>query len=447
MHSVLIDDCKNAYKSSEVSNKEKNEKKQQKKWDYESDMMQELNEEVKSQTSLFWNHKGIKSLPEQLFLYGFEIENLVMKNNLLKSIPDSIGNLVNLRTLYLSNNNLKSLPDSIGNLINLILCDLSANYLIEIPQSIKKWKVVNSINLGHNCLKTLPKEIGNLSQLKILDVRHNELEYLPDELGNIHSLMKLNLSRNKLTYIPEVLSKLPLLTSLSISHNDLIMLPMCSFMQQNSLFFSDNSNLRYINLPTYLNIVNVQKSYSNIFINPGIKFSGNTTTLNKVFITTKKIPINVKIRLDLLPLPTSLKAISNCLIYSFIEVPPLYELCFRAIFNHSIPRSTLYLNSIKEIVPTFIYKILLSGPTKSCDSLDCSKKIVSYASISVINLEVVQNKTDDRRHLIPLVLFFCSDFCSRHFKISSETWTDNFPFDGAAAVARGLQERLLTERI
>jgi Leucine-rich repeat (LRR) protein len=39
-------------------------------------------------------------------------------NNPLAHLPDSMGHLVNLRTLYLCNNQLSSLPDSIGHLVN-----------------------------------------------------------------------------------------------------------------------------------------------------------------------------------------------------------------------------------------------------------------------------------------------------------------------------------------
>ena len=37
----------------------------------------------------------------------------------LTSLPESIGNLTNLKYLYLKNNELTSLPESIGNLSNL----------------------------------------------------------------------------------------------------------------------------------------------------------------------------------------------------------------------------------------------------------------------------------------------------------------------------------------
>jgi len=44
----------------------------------------------------------------------------------LNTIPDTIGNLVNLRGLYLSYNQLIRIPDTIGNLVNLTEMDLDS---------------------------------------------------------------------------------------------------------------------------------------------------------------------------------------------------------------------------------------------------------------------------------------------------------------------------------
>src|SRR3989344_3374907 len=45
-------------------------------------------------------------------------------DNQLNSVPESIGNLKNLKDLYLYNNQLNSVPESIGNLKNLEILSL-----------------------------------------------------------------------------------------------------------------------------------------------------------------------------------------------------------------------------------------------------------------------------------------------------------------------------------
>jgi Leucine-rich repeat (LRR) protein len=65
------------------------------------------------------------------------IINLDLHNNALRYLPDSIGNLKNLKTLNVSNNELRELPDTIGNLENLTSLDLSNNkYLMDLPLSL-----------------------------------------------------------------------------------------------------------------------------------------------------------------------------------------------------------------------------------------------------------------------------------------------------------------------
>jgi Leucine-rich repeat (LRR) protein len=51
-------------------------------------------------------------------------------------LPDSIGNLEELRYLILSHNELKSLPESIRNLKELKKIDISGNGLESVPESI-----------------------------------------------------------------------------------------------------------------------------------------------------------------------------------------------------------------------------------------------------------------------------------------------------------------------
>lgn len=54
---------------------------------------------------------------------------LHLENNILESLPSSIGNLVQLKKLYLFNNQLEILPDEIGLLTNLELLSLHDNSL------------------------------------------------------------------------------------------------------------------------------------------------------------------------------------------------------------------------------------------------------------------------------------------------------------------------------
>jgi len=58
-----------------------------------------------------------------------------LTNNQLTSLPESIGDLSNLESLYLQFNQLTTLPESIGDLSSLTRLYLSSNQLTTLPES------------------------------------------------------------------------------------------------------------------------------------------------------------------------------------------------------------------------------------------------------------------------------------------------------------------------
>ncbi len=104
---------------------------------------------------------------------------LALNWNKLTSLPDSIGKLKSLETLYLGANELTSLPDSIGNLTSL-----------------------EDLYLYQNQLTSLPDFIGNLASLKYLYLYQNQLTSLPDSIRNLTSLSDLDLRWNCLPKDP-----------------------------------------------------------------------------------------------------------------------------------------------------------------------------------------------------------------------------------------------------
>ncbi|RHN66349.1 putative P-loop containing nucleoside triphosphate hydrolase, leucine-rich repeat domain, L [Medicago truncatula] len=87
----------------------------------------------------------------------------------ITKLPDSIGNLVQLRYLDISFTNIESLPDTICNLYNLQTLNLS-NY----------WS-----------LTELPIHIGNLVNLRHLDISGTNINELPVEIGGLENLQTL----------------------------------------------------------------------------------------------------------------------------------------------------------------------------------------------------------------------------------------------------------------
>lgn len=87
---------------------------------------------------------------------------------------------------------------------------LTENFLVELPNSIGRMKKLNNLNVDRNALISLPPDIGNLTNLGVLSLRDNKLTKLPNELGNCAALHVLDVSGNRLQYLPYSLVNLQL---------------------------------------------------------------------------------------------------------------------------------------------------------------------------------------------------------------------------------------------
>ncbi len=151
------------------------------------------------------------------------------------TIPESIGDLTELRTLVLTNIDYKAsfynysppvfsiiydsttgltgaIPSSFANLTKLTQLDLSFNHLTgEIPNEISNFNSLTNLSLeSNNFTGTIPDSIGNLTNLDTLFVNANQLtSTIPAGIGNLTKLKDLDLSNNLLSgTIPDTLSNL-----------------------------------------------------------------------------------------------------------------------------------------------------------------------------------------------------------------------------------------------
>jgi Leucine-rich repeat (LRR) protein len=158
-----------------------------------------------------------------LRLDGKEFPKRGMKT--LRTLPESIGNLTSLRSLFLLNHNLITIPESLGNLTSLRYLSFKSNKLETIPESIGNLKFLEYLILDNNPLKSIPESIGNLSLLKELYLAGTKLTMLPKCIGNLSSLRYLSLENNQLTTLPVSIGNLSLLNTLLLGENRLEVLP------------------------------------------------------------------------------------------------------------------------------------------------------------------------------------------------------------------------------
>uniref|UniRef100_A0A094ZXF9 Protein lap4 n=1 Tax=Schistosoma haematobium TaxID=6185 RepID=A0A094ZXF9_SCHHA len=183
----------------------------------------------------------IKELPKLL-------EKLELRDNCLKSIPDSfadlihlefldlganefqelspvIGQLSRLSELWIDDNELRSLPEELGNLGNLQQLDLSENLISTLPESISGLVSLSDLNLSQNSITHLPNGLGDLDKLIILKLNQNRLLTVTSTIGNCSSLQELYLTENFLSKLPSSIGNLVSMFHLNVDQNQLTELP------------------------------------------------------------------------------------------------------------------------------------------------------------------------------------------------------------------------------
>jgi Leucine-rich repeat (LRR) protein len=163
-------------------------------------------------------------LPESLGQLS-QLKSLDLSNNQLTVLPESLGQLTQLHSLNVSVNQLITLPESLGQLRQLQSLDVSANQLVALPESLGQLKQLQSLDISVNQLTKLPEPLAELTQLQSLDISNNELEKLPEWLGNLYKLQEITLIGLGLNSFPEFIGKLTNLKSLNLGANELTSIP------------------------------------------------------------------------------------------------------------------------------------------------------------------------------------------------------------------------------
>lgn len=148
-------------------------------------------------------------------------------NNLVGTLPSSLGSLSQLRSLQLNNNTITGeLPTSVWSLENILTVDLSQNSMSgQISSSIDGLLQLTELSLSANNFSgPIPESLGSLTRLVQLDLSRNQFAYeIPESLGNLTNLVTLQLSFNALTgMIPSSFGNMSRLMKLTLSRNHLI---------------------------------------------------------------------------------------------------------------------------------------------------------------------------------------------------------------------------------
>ena len=188
--------------------------------------------------------QGLTEIPESIVnLINLKTLNLAI--NQIKHIPKWIGQLVNLQSLDLNENRITKIPDSIVQLFNLKMLYFDRNQIIEIPNSIGQLTNLRELDLYHNQITKIPDSIGQLSNLTTLNLRSNQITKIPDSIAKLSNLITLQLSDNQITKIPDLIAQLSNITELYLWNNQIKEIPnsIGQLINLSILFLSENQIL------------------------------------------------------------------------------------------------------------------------------------------------------------------------------------------------------------
>ncbi|KAI3741464.1 hypothetical protein L1987_59138 [Smallanthus sonchifolius] len=161
----------------------------------------------------------------------------------LEYVPEFGHNMKCLEYLYVDGTNIKKLPESLGELCNLRKLDASETSIQEIPLSIHYLKRLKLLRV-HRCQISsqsrgfLFKKMDLLSSsLRELDLSYCNLFVVPDCIGLLHRLVNLDLSGNGFAYLPTNISLLSNLRMLCLNNcKRLQSLPKLSVVNEDTLY-------------------------------------------------------------------------------------------------------------------------------------------------------------------------------------------------------------------
>ncbi|CAD8136387.1 unnamed protein product [Paramecium octaurelia] len=143
-------------------------------------------------------NRGVTTIYEQILSLN-NLQILIISNNKIQIIPQSIKNLTNLKVFHASCCNLQdhNIENEFFELTSLQELNMAKNQLSNIDRFTSLTELV-LLDLSNNEIFRIPQNVDKLQKLKLLSLRDNHLTSLPVQLKQLNSLKKLYLDQNAL---------------------------------------------------------------------------------------------------------------------------------------------------------------------------------------------------------------------------------------------------------
>jgi hypothetical protein len=141
-----------------------------------------------------------------------KLKTLFFANNDFESVPSVLGDLPELFMLSFKGNKIKHIdPVSLSPSIQWLI--LTDNQITNLPNSIGKLKKLRKLMLSGNKLTSLPEEMQFCRDLELIRLSSNNFEILPSWLTNLPKLAWIAISGNPSTTKDQTRSELQVLSS------------------------------------------------------------------------------------------------------------------------------------------------------------------------------------------------------------------------------------------
>ncbi|XXG40994.1 hypothetical protein AAC387_Pa01g1564 [Persea americana] len=211
--------------------------------------------------------------------------------DLVSRLPKSTIRLYNLQTLKLNAcSELVEVPESIGDLLQLRYLDLTWTMIERLPKSTTRLYNLQTLKLdGCRKLVEVPESIGDLLQLRYLDLTWTMIERLPKSTTRLYNLQTLKLDGcRKLVEVPESIGDLLQLRYLHLSRTMIERLPKSTTRLYNLQTLDLSDCQRHVELPSNLsNLVNLRHLHfypSSVSIPPRIGALKGLQTLSNLIV-------------------------------------------------------------------------------------------------------------------------------------------------------------------
>ena len=165
-------------------------------------------------TDLHLNSLAIEALPDSIGQLP-QLKTLLVYSNELQHLPANLQVFKNLTRLHVDSNRLKSLK-GIEKLRNLRHLYAHFNRLTDV-EHIGFLSHLRSLHLHKNYIQELPASFEHLSQLQVCNLSQNQLIRLPDFIGQWFAMEELNLDTNQIFEVSPKIGQLQKLQKLHLS--------------------------------------------------------------------------------------------------------------------------------------------------------------------------------------------------------------------------------------